>query len=42
MRVVITEDQFLLRDGLMRLLSGYGHQAAVRYQAGDTCSILKP
>ncbi len=35
MRVVIAEDHFLLRDGLIRLLSAYGHQVAAAADNGD-------
>jgi DNA-binding NarL/FixJ family response regulator len=35
MRVVIAEDHFLLRDGLIRLLSAYGHQVAAAVDNGD-------
>jgi DNA-binding NarL/FixJ family response regulator len=34
-RVVIAEDHFLLRDGLIRLLSAYGHQVAAAADNGD-------
>jgi DNA-binding NarL/FixJ family response regulator len=33
--VVIAEDHFLLRDGLIRLLSAYGHQVAAAADNGD-------
>lgn len=35
MRVVIAEDQFLLRDGLTRLLSAYGHRVVAAVDDGD-------
>ena len=35
MRVVIAEDHFLLREGLIRLLSAYGHQVAAAVDNGD-------
>jgi DNA-binding NarL/FixJ family response regulator len=34
-RVVIAEDHFLLREGLIRLLSAYGHQVAAAVDNGD-------
>jgi DNA-binding NarL/FixJ family response regulator len=33
-RVVIAEDLFLLRDGLVRLVESYGHQVAVAVDSG--------
>jgi DNA-binding NarL/FixJ family response regulator len=35
MRVVIAEDQFLLRDGLIRLLEAYGFEVAAAVDNGD-------
>ena len=35
MRVVIAEDHFLLREGLIRLLSAYGHQVTAAVDNGD-------
>jgi len=34
-RVVIAEDQFLLRDGLIRLLEAYGFEVAAAVDNGD-------
>lgn len=34
MRIVIAEDQYLLRDGLKRLLTAYGHQIVAEAQTG--------
>jgi DNA-binding NarL/FixJ family response regulator len=34
MRVVIAEDLFLLRDGLVRLVESYGHQVVVAVDSG--------
>lgn len=34
MRVVVAEDQFLLRDGLVRLLEAYGHQVLAAVDSG--------
>ena len=37
MRVVLAEDQFLLRDGLIRLLEAYGFEVAAAVDNGATC-----
>lgn len=34
MRVVVAEDQFLLRDGLVRLLEAYGHEVVAAVSTG--------
>src|SRR3954454_12102100 len=41
MRVVVAEDRFLLRDGLVRLLEAYGHQiVAVATTGPETLAAL--
>ncbi|MFI0240090.1 LuxR C-terminal-related transcriptional regulator [Streptomyces sp. NPDC016845] len=35
MRVVVAEDHFLLRDGLVRLLGAYGHEVVAAVDNGD-------
>ena len=46
MRVVLAEDLFLLRDGLVRLLEAYGHQVVAAVDNGpdlvDSVRELKP
>jgi DNA-binding NarL/FixJ family response regulator len=34
LRVVVAEDQFLLRDGLVRLVEAYGHSAVAAVTTG--------
>jgi DNA-binding NarL/FixJ family response regulator len=42
MRVVIAEDQFLLRDGLIRLLEAYGFEVAAAVDnGGDLLTELR-
>lgn len=35
MRIVVAEDHFLLRDGLVRLLGAYGHEVVAAVDNGD-------
>jgi CheY-like chemotaxis protein len=40
-RVVIAEDHFLLREGLTRLLSAYGHQVAAADNGDDLLNAIR-